>query len=46
MEQDPLLLQDEASGMDDVVVDGWDALKKRCVLQGQAQDVWLLVLHV
>jgi hypothetical protein len=28
MEQDPLLLQNEADGMDVVVADRWEALKK------------------
>jgi hypothetical protein len=46
MEQDPLLLQDEAGGMDVVVVDRWDALKKRWALWGQAQVVWLSLIHV
>jgi hypothetical protein len=46
MEKDPLLLQDQADGMDVVVVDRWDALKKRWALRGQAQVVWISVLHV
>ena len=46
MEQDPLLLQDQAGGMDVVVVDRWDALKKRWTLRDQAQVVWLSILHV
>jgi hypothetical protein len=46
MEKDPLLLQDQAGGMDVVVADRWDALKKRWALWGQAQVVWLSVLHV
>jgi hypothetical protein len=37
MEQDPLLLQNQADGMDVVVADRWEALKKGWVLQGQAQ---------
>ena len=37
MEQDPLLLQNQADGMDDVVADRWKALKKRWALQGQDQ---------
>jgi hypothetical protein len=37
MEQDPLLLQNQADGMDVVVADRWEALKKRWALQGQAQ---------
>jgi hypothetical protein len=37
MEQDPLLLQNQADGMDVVVADRWEALKKGWALQGQAQ---------
>jgi hypothetical protein len=37
MEQDRLLLQNQADGMDDVVADRWKALKKRWALQGQDQ---------
>jgi hypothetical protein len=37
MEQDPLQLQNQADGMDVVVVDRWKALKKGWALQGQAQ---------
>jgi hypothetical protein len=36
MEQDPLLLKDQADGMDVVVADKVEALK----------SIWLLVLHV
>jgi len=32
--------------MDVVAADRWDALKKRWALRGQAQVVWLSVLHV
>jgi hypothetical protein len=46
MEQDPLLLQNHADGMDVVAVDRWEVLKKRWALQGQAQVIWLSVLHV
>jgi hypothetical protein len=46
MEQDPLLLQNQAGGMDAAASDGWDVLKKRWALQGQAQVVWLSILHV
>jgi hypothetical protein len=46
MEQDSLLLQDHAGGMDTVVGDKWVALKKRGALQGHAQVVWRSVLHV
>jgi hypothetical protein len=37
MEKDPLVLQNQADGMDDVVADRWKALKKRWPLQGQDQ---------
>jgi hypothetical protein len=37
MEQDPLLLQNQADGMDVATVDRWEALKKGRALQGQAQ---------
>jgi hypothetical protein len=37
MEQDPLLLHNQADGMDVVVVNRWKALKKGWALQGQAQ---------
>ena len=38
MEQDPLLLQNQADGIDDVVADIMEALKKKgWALQGQAQ---------
>ena len=46
MEQDPPLLLDEAGGMDTTFGDKWTTLKKRGVLRGHAQVVWLLVLHV
>ena len=39
------LLQEQASGMDIVVVDKWIALKKRGALWGHAQVVRLSVLH-
>jgi hypothetical protein len=45
MEQDSLLLQDQAGGMD-VVVDRWVVLKKIWDLQGHAQVIWLSTLHV
>jgi hypothetical protein len=32
MEQDPLLLQNQADGMDVVAADRWEALKKRWAL--------------
>jgi hypothetical protein len=37
MEKDLLLLQDQAGGMDTIVVDKWELLKKRGTLQGHAQ---------
>jgi len=37
MEQDPLLLQNQADGMDAAVANRWEALKKGQALQGQAQ---------
>ena len=46
MEQDLLLLQDEAGGMDVVVANRWVALKKRWVLPGHAQVIRLSALHV
>jgi hypothetical protein len=41
MEQDSLLLQDQAGGMDATVIDRWAALKKREVLRGNAQVIRL-----
>ena len=35
MEKDPLLLKNQADGMDIVVVDRWEVLKKRWALYGQ-----------
>jgi hypothetical protein len=46
MEQDLLLLQDQASGMDTAAADKWAALKKRGALQGHAQVIRLSILHV
>ena len=46
MEQDLLLLQDQAGGMDIVVANRWVALKKGWALRGQAQVVWLSTLPV
>jgi hypothetical protein len=37
MEQDPLLLQNQADGMDAAAIDRWEALKKGWALRGQAQ---------
>jgi len=39
MEEDLLLLQDQASGMDVIVADRWVALKKTWALQGHAQVI-------
>ena len=47
MEQNPLLLQDQADGMDDVVVDSMEALKKKDgPSRARLKSIWLLVLHV
>jgi hypothetical protein len=46
MEQEPPLFQDHAGGMDNVVGDEWTALKKRGVVRGHAQVIWLSILHV
>jgi hypothetical protein len=46
MEQDLLLLQDQAGGMDTVAADKWVALKKRGALWGHAQVIRLSTLHV
>jgi hypothetical protein len=37
IKKDPLLLQNQADGMDASTADRWEALKKGWVLQGQAQ---------
>jgi hypothetical protein len=37
MEKYPLLLQNQTDGMDVVVVDRWEVLKKIWALQGQSQ---------
>jgi hypothetical protein len=39
MEQDLLLLQDQAGGMDAAAADRWAALKKRWALRGHAQVI-------
>jgi hypothetical protein len=46
MEKDPMLLQNQADGMDVSTADRYDALKKIWALQGQDQVIWLSVLHV
>jgi hypothetical protein len=46
MEQDPLLLQNQANGMDDVVVDIMEALKKKDgPSRARLKSIWLSVLH-
>jgi hypothetical protein len=45
MEQDSLLPQDQAGGMDVVVADRQVVLKKRWP-SGHAQVIWLSTLHV
>jgi hypothetical protein len=46
MEQDTLLLQDQAGVMDIVDDDTWIILKKRGPFPSHAQVVWLSVVHV
>jgi hypothetical protein len=47
MEQDPLLLQDQADGMDVVAADRMEALKKKDgPSRARLKSIWLLVLHV
>jgi hypothetical protein len=46
MEKDLLPLQDQVGGMDVVIVDRWDALKKIWTLYGHAKVVRLPTLHV
>jgi hypothetical protein len=47
MEQDPLLLQDQADGMDVVVADKMEALKKEDgPSRARLKSIWLSVLHV
>jgi hypothetical protein len=46
MEKDLFLLQDQAGGMDVVVVDRWVELKKIWALWSHTQVVWLSALHV
>ena len=45
MEKDPVLLQNQFDGMDDVATDRWEAMKKIWALQGQGQVIWFSVLH-
>ena len=47
MEQDPLLLKDQADGMDVVVVDKVEALKmKYGPSRARLKSIWLSILHV
>jgi len=46
MEQDLLLLQDQAGGMDTATANKWAALKKRGALRGHTQVIWLSALDV
>jgi hypothetical protein len=47
MEQDPLLLKDQANGMDTAVVDKMEALKKKDgPSRARLKSIWLSVLHV
>jgi hypothetical protein len=48
MEQDPLLLKDRADGMDVVVVDKVEVLKKKKdgPYRSKLKSIWLSLLHV
>jgi hypothetical protein len=47
MEQDPLLLQNQADGMDAVAADRMEALKKKDgPSRARLKSIWLSVLHV
>jgi hypothetical protein len=47
VEQDPLLLKDQANGMDIVVADRMEALKKKDgPSRARLKSIWLSVLHV
>jgi hypothetical protein len=47
MEKDPLLLKDQADGMDVVVADKVEALKKKDgPSRARLKSIWLSVLHV
>jgi hypothetical protein len=47
MEQDPLLHQNQADGMDVVVADRMEALKKKDgPSRARVKSIWLSVLHV
>jgi hypothetical protein len=46
-EQDPLLLQNQADGMDTVAADRMEALKKKgWASKAKLKSIWLSVLHV
>jgi hypothetical protein len=47
MEKDPLLLEDQVDGMDVVIVDKMEALKKKDgPSKAGLKSIWLLLLHV
>jgi hypothetical protein len=47
MEQDPLLLKDQADGMDAAAADRMEALKKKDgPSRARLKSIWLSVLHV
>ena len=47
MEQDPLLLKEQVNGMDVIVVDRMEALKKKYgTFKARLKSIWLSVLHV
>jgi hypothetical protein len=46
MEQNPLLLQDQANGMDATAVDRMEVLKKDRPSRARLKSMWLSILHV
>jgi hypothetical protein len=47
MEEHPLLLQNQGNGMDVVVVDIMEALKKKeGTSRAMSKSIWLSILHV
>jgi hypothetical protein len=47
MEQDPLLLKDQADGMDAAIADKMEALKKKDgPSRARLKSIWLSILHV
>jgi hypothetical protein len=46
MEQDPLLPQNQADGMDAAVADRMEKLKKDGPSRAKLKSIWLSVLHV